>query len=120
MGTSWLTAYLRSERREAWVRSIAHVVQPEPGEFHQRTVPDHMQDKYFEPGTMDLKAEKTVDLKRDYGHRGLQVIVKRSCSQIYVPLISVSRKGSSSIISSSETFCIPATFLEDAALTQRF
>lgn len=35
-----------------------------------------MVDEYFEPGTSELKAEKTVDLKRDYTHRGLQVIVK--------------------------------------------
>jgi hypothetical protein len=35
-----------------------------------------MKDDYFEPGTTDLKPEKTVDLKRDYAHRGLQVIVK--------------------------------------------
>ena len=88
MGKSWLTAYLRSERREAWVQSVARVVQPEPGEFHQRTVPDHMKDRYFEPGTMELKPEHTVDLKRDYGHRGLQIIVKRSCSQIHVLLTS--------------------------------
>ena len=32
--------------------------------------------EYFQPGTSDLKPEKTVDLKRDYAHRGLQVIVK--------------------------------------------
>ena len=50
-------------------------MQPEPGEFHLRTVPDYMKDD-FEPGTMNLKLEKSVDLKRDYGHRGLQVIVK--------------------------------------------
>jgi hypothetical protein len=66
----------RSERREEWIRSVAHVVQPEPGDFHPPTVRDHMVDEYFQHGTSDLKPKKTVDLKRDYAHRGLQVIVK--------------------------------------------
>ncbi len=42
----------------------AHLVLPEPGIFTlpKQTIPSH--------------ATKAVDLKRDYGHRGLQVIVK--------------------------------------------
>lgn len=52
------------------------MVQPEPEEFHPPKVRDHMVAEYYEPGTLDLKAEKTVDLKRDYAHRGLQIIVK--------------------------------------------
>lgn len=58
------------------MQSVARVVQPDPGEFHLRTVPEHMEGEYFEPGTKELKAEKTVDLKKDYRHRGLQVIIK--------------------------------------------
>ena len=35
-----------------------------------------MGDEYVEPGTENLEPEMTVDLKRDYGNRGLQIIVK--------------------------------------------
>jgi len=46
------------ERRQQWIRDTRRIVQPEPGQF-----------EVHEP-------EETVDLKRDYGERGLQVIVK--------------------------------------------
>jgi hypothetical protein len=81
-GRAVLTRSSRSERREEWVRSVARVVQPEPGEFHPRMVPEHMIESYFEPNTLDLKPEKAVDLKRDYTHRGLQVIVKLANIQL--------------------------------------
>ncbi|TFK72608.1 hypothetical protein BDN72DRAFT_762917 [Pluteus cervinus] len=66
-------------RKEQWIRDNRQVIQPEPGHgtFTPPTVPNitHFVEQYLEPSG-GLKAEKTVDLKRDYGHRGLQVIVK--------------------------------------------
>ena len=54
------------ERSYEWAEEFrsAHVVQPEPGIFRlpKKTITSHTAD--------------AVDLKRDYGHRGLQVIVK--------------------------------------------
>lgn len=49
--------------------------QPDAGEFHPPT-PATSRDDFFQPGTNILRPEKSVDLKRDYGNRGLQVIVK--------------------------------------------
>ena len=46
------------DRRQQWIRDTRRIVQPEPGEFKMPFPPVH------------------VDLKRDYGERGLQVIVK--------------------------------------------
>ena len=48
------------ERRDAWIEATRRVVQPEPEED-------------FEPPP---KIEDDVDLRRDYGKRGLQIIVK--------------------------------------------
>jgi hypothetical protein len=59
-----------------WEFANRRVIQPDAGGFHPPMVPDHLRDEFFEPGTDILKAEKIVDLRRDYGHRGLQVIVK--------------------------------------------
>jgi hypothetical protein len=47
------------ERREAWIEAIRRVVQPEPGTFEPPEEPVHY-----------------VDLRKDYGDRGLQIIVK--------------------------------------------
>jgi hypothetical protein len=52
------------------------VLQPDAGKFHPPTVPDNLRDQFFQPGTDILRPEKMVDLRRDYGNRGLQVIVK--------------------------------------------
>jgi hypothetical protein len=67
---------LYDDRVWQWELVTRRVVQPDAGEFHPPTVPNHLRDDFFEPGTDILKAEKSVHLKRDYGHRGLQVIVK--------------------------------------------
>ena len=64
------------ERRYEWKESVRRVVQPEPGDFRPPHVRDHMTDEYYKPGTEDLLEEMKVDLRREYGHRGLQVIVK--------------------------------------------
>jgi len=64
------------ERLERWKEDIRRVVHPEPGEFRPPNIPEHMKAKYCDEGTENLKPEMCVDLQRDYGHRGLQVIVK--------------------------------------------
>ncbi|KAF8625748.1 hypothetical protein AX17_006774 [Amanita inopinata Kibby_2008] len=51
-------------------------MQPEPEIFKPPTVPDDLRNKFLQEDGMTLKSECTVDLKRDYGERGLQVIVK--------------------------------------------
>lgn len=47
------------ERRSAWIEETRQIVQPEPDEF---TPPPELVDN--------------VDIRRDYGTRGLQIIVK--------------------------------------------
>lgn len=47
------------ERREEWIRATRRVVRPEPAEFQ---IPE--------------KVTNVVDLRRDYGKGGLQIIVK--------------------------------------------
>lgn len=37
---------------------------------------DHLNSEYLDEETGKLRAEKTVDLHRDYANRGFQVIVK--------------------------------------------
>jgi hypothetical protein len=64
------------DRVYQWEHSAQRVVQPDAGKFHPPMVPGAFRDEFFEPGTDILRPEKSVDLKRDYGHRGLQVIVK--------------------------------------------
>jgi hypothetical protein len=59
-----------------WEHATRRVLQPDAGEFHPPTVPEAFRDEFFQPSTDILKPEKSVDLKRDYTHRGLQVIVK--------------------------------------------
>lgn len=65
-----------NERREAWISATRRVVLPEPGDFKPPSVPKHMNTQFFKAGTQELKPEKSVDLKRDYSDRGLQIIVK--------------------------------------------
>lgn len=64
------------ERREEWYTATRRVVRPEPGTFAPPTVPEDQRKHYFVEGTNDLLPSKFVDLRRDYFHRGLQVIVK--------------------------------------------
>lgn len=47
------------ERRDAWIEDTRQVVQPEPGRFKPPREPEHC-----------------VNLRKDYGDRGLQIIVK--------------------------------------------
>jgi hypothetical protein len=49
------------ERRNQWADGVRRIKLPEPEEFTPPPVPE---------------AKSTVDLKRDYSHRGLQIIVK--------------------------------------------
>lgn len=49
------------DRREEWIKETRRIVQPEPKQFEAPLL---------------RKPEETVELKRDYGERGLQVIVK--------------------------------------------
>jgi hypothetical protein len=67
---------LYEDRIWQWELVTRRVIQPDAGQFHPPTVSDNLRDEFFKPGTDVLKAEKTVDLRRDYGHRGIQVIVK--------------------------------------------
>jgi hypothetical protein len=64
------------DRLWEWELATRRVLQPDARKFHPPTVPDTYRDEFFQPGTDILKPEKSVDLKRDYGERGLQVIVK--------------------------------------------
>jgi hypothetical protein len=64
------------DRLWQWEHATRRVLQPDAGEFHPPSVPNAYRDDFFQPGKNILKPEKSVDLKRDYGHRGLQFIVK--------------------------------------------
>lgn len=50
-----------NDRRQQWILDTRRIVQPEPGQFKE---------------PIPRKPEEMVDLRRDYGERGLQVIVK--------------------------------------------
>ncbi|KAF8874335.1 hypothetical protein BD779DRAFT_257282 [Infundibulicybe gibba] len=64
-----------NERRKEWIRDMRVVVQPEPKAFQPLTVPDRWESEYLqEDGT--LKPDMTIDLRRDFCEKGLQVIVK--------------------------------------------
>lgn len=65
-----------NERREEWYVATRRVVQPEPGAFVPPTVSEYAKEQYFAEDTNNLSPEDSVDLRRDYAHRGLQVIVK--------------------------------------------
>lgn len=64
------------QRIVEWELSLCQVVQPEPGVFQPPTVPEHLIAEWFEDGKSELSVDRSVDLKRDYGARGLQIIVK--------------------------------------------
>ncbi|GLB36554.1 putative protein of unknown function (DUF4246) [Lyophyllum shimeji] len=70
--------YAWMDRREEWCRQNRVITQPEPGDFVPRSVAPHISNpgEYFIEDTHELKPEKTVDLWRDHGQRGLQIIVK--------------------------------------------
>lgn len=72
------------QRKAQWEEDMGteRVLRPEPGEFTLPKVPEHMRDDYFETGSETLKREKTVDLRRDFGKRGLQIIVKLANIQL--------------------------------------
>ncbi|RFU29287.1 hypothetical protein B7463_g7047, partial [Scytalidium lignicola] len=59
-----------------WKESQRRVIQPDAAKFRPPSLPKHMKPMYFKPGTREIKEEIKVDLKRDYGERGLQIIVK--------------------------------------------
>ena len=61
------------EREDREDDEAQEITQPEPGTFQPL---DRMIEDFFFEGTRTLRPEKTVDLKRDYSERGLQVIVK--------------------------------------------
>lgn len=64
------------DRMWQWEKDVRRAVQPEPGEFKPPIAAEHLKHRIFEPGTDILKPEASVDLRRDYAHRGLQIIVK--------------------------------------------
>ncbi|KAF8065186.1 hypothetical protein FPV67DRAFT_1696141 [Lyophyllum atratum] len=64
------------ERRQEWYEATRRVVQPEPGTFAPHILHPHVHPEFYVKGTHKFKPEFFVDLQRDYGHRGLQVIVK--------------------------------------------
>ncbi|KAF8062260.1 hypothetical protein FPV67DRAFT_1672737 [Lyophyllum atratum] len=68
--------YAYNERRHEWYEATRNVVQPEPETFKPSLLPEHMHEEYYIDGTSEYKTEKLVDLRRDYGQRGLQIIVK--------------------------------------------
>ncbi|KAG6913482.1 hypothetical protein DXG01_006524 [Tephrocybe rancida] len=65
-----------NERLEEFYEATRVVVQPDAGTFILPSVPPKYDSEYFEPETRELKSEKKVNLFKDYGERGLQVIVK--------------------------------------------
>ncbi|TFK66407.1 hypothetical protein BDN72DRAFT_961786 [Pluteus cervinus] len=58
-----------------WIRGNRVIVQPEPGQFEPPSFPVGLR-RQNQRKSGELKPEQVVDLKRDYGTRGLQVIVK--------------------------------------------
>jgi hypothetical protein len=64
------------ERREEWEQSIRRVVQPEPGKFEPPSASFHLGDEDAEADRKRVRPKMSVDLFRDYGSTGLQVIVK--------------------------------------------
>ncbi|KAF8885766.1 hypothetical protein BD779DRAFT_1673492 [Infundibulicybe gibba] len=64
------------ERWHHWIEATRRVVLPEPGEFQPHPVPKRSRNEYFGLKAEELKPWKAVDLRRDFGHQGLQVIVK--------------------------------------------
>ncbi|RDB22804.1 hypothetical protein Hypma_010044 [Hypsizygus marmoreus] len=65
-----------NRRRRQWYEDTRRVVQPEPGTFKPPVAPACLHKQIYLPGTTELKPEKSTDLRRDYSHQGLQVIVK--------------------------------------------
>ena len=76
-----------SERRWNYVDANRKAIQPEPGKFQPPYMRENInkktynprpfpQEAFYEEGSDKPRAEMTVDLVRDYSHRGLQVIVK--------------------------------------------
>ncbi|TFK71823.1 hypothetical protein BDN72DRAFT_837201 [Pluteus cervinus] len=59
------------DRRQNWERDTRELIRPEPTTF---SPPSRASWDVLLPG--ELKPEKVVDLKREFGDRGLQVIVK--------------------------------------------
>jgi hypothetical protein len=66
------------DRMEGWREANSVAKQPEPTLFTDRfmKIRPHLKEKYFLPGTNDLKPEWIVDLASENADRGLQVIVK--------------------------------------------
>ncbi|KAG5653950.1 hypothetical protein H0H81_009066 [Sphagnurus paluster] len=63
-------------RLARWFSAVRQVVQPDAGIFAPPSVPKDLESQYYSKDTGRLKRDKTVDIYRDYGDRGLQVIVK--------------------------------------------
>ena len=55
--------------------NLGSLVQPEPGDFLPR-VQDRLQNNDYSESRDELREERIVNLRNDYGARGLQIIVK--------------------------------------------
>ena len=64
-----------------WGYAYQKVLQPEPGEFTTSASSWYLK-HYYEEGILDRKADGNVDLRRDFGNRGLQIIVKLANIQL--------------------------------------
>lgn len=63
------------DRRQEWIAATRRVVKPEPGKFNPSPILE-VQHKYAMGETEGLDPKTSVDIYRDFGDRGLQVIVK--------------------------------------------
>lgn len=64
------------ERHEKWRMETYKAIQPDAGEFLPWAVPPRLMSKLPEDLTSTVRIEKTVEINRDYKHRGLQVVTR--------------------------------------------
>jgi hypothetical protein len=64
------------ERLRAWRRKWFTAVQPEPGDFAPIGIPPQIMDDLPTPEKNKHRLLDLMNLKKEYGHRGLQVIVR--------------------------------------------
>ncbi|RDB28808.1 hypothetical protein Hypma_014802 [Hypsizygus marmoreus] len=102
------------QRRRQWYEDTRQVVQPEPGTFKPPVAPEDLHDEIYLPGTTELKPEKSTDLRRDYSHRGLQVIVK--LANIHLTLEKPEYEGGTWHVEGqmNEHICATATYYYDS------
>lgn len=64
------------QRRREWEFKHCHVVQPDAGKFQPWAVPPYMMEHLPQDLPNPIRVEQGVELNKDYGKRGLQLIVR--------------------------------------------